>query len=66
MLDRVEDTVVTAARRYNGALDTENPDQDLESRAAELAACVDDLEWRNLDEAQRLRWKNAARRVLEA
>lgn len=66
MLDRVEAGVVDAAVRAAGALDVENPDKDLESRAAELANCCDDVLWSELDWDRKQYWLKSARKLLDS
>lgn len=63
--DKVLYDVLALARQTGGALDFENEVEDLEKRAAELAQAVEGKLWRELDEAERLRWVDAAKKLVE-
>ncbi len=58
--------ITTAAVRSAGTLDFENRPEALENRAAELALCVDGFDWKQLTDEQKTRWREAAKRLLEA
>jgi len=61
-LEKVRTTVVRSA----GTLDMEDATADLDCRASELAQCVDGLNWKILNEEQRGRWRDAAKKLLSA
>lgn len=62
------DELVRTLERYTaqvaGTLDIEDFASDLEARAAEMAWCVDQKLWKDMDQTERLRWLVAAHRFL--
>jgi len=60
------DKIIALAVRSSGTLDLEDADVDRDRRAAELAKCVDGLDWEPMNEEQRGRWRDAAKKFLTA
>jgi hypothetical protein len=66
MFERIDNEIVENVHKNCGALDVENPEADLETRAAELAVCVGGEQWPGLGTERREYWRQASKRLLEA